>query len=226
MKISELMEAIKGWKHAHSDIAKMRAAKAAHSHTAKLVSLKKDGTESRMHDAVSTYPTESEARARHADIVKMNPGRQIRHNLYVHNQLVGMLDTNLQEVSHKVGQAAGKALANTGTTDPVQQQKYMLEYQELQAKEKQIQSLPDANTGKYASQLMNISRQKIQVARAGGLNAWGQPLVENASSGATSSGSIATVAQAGLPIQRRPSLFGYVPAKPSTKNKKKRGANK
>ena len=136
-----------------------------------------------------------------------------------------LLHTNLQEVSHKVGMAADRALTPKSVTSQ-EQQKYMLKYQELQAKEKQIQSLPDANTGKYASQLMNISRQKIKVARAGGLNAWGQPLVENASSGATSSGSIATVAQAGLPIQRRPSLFGYVPAKPSTKNKKKRGANK
>jgi hypothetical protein len=81
MKIQELVEAI----------SRMRTQRAAQSHEAKLVSLKKDGTESRMHDAAKTFPTEAEARSYHAHIVKLNPGKQIRHNLYVNNQLVGPL---------------------------------------------------------------------------------------------------------------------------------------
>lgn len=97
MKIAELQEAIKGWKNAQSDIMKMRAAQRAASHAAKLVSVKKDGTESRMHDAISTYPTEAEARARHEDLVKMNPGRNITHNLYVDNQFVEKLTPQLAE---------------------------------------------------------------------------------------------------------------------------------
>lgn len=104
MKISELMEAIKGWKHAHADLVKMRAARAAEGHEARLVRLKKDGTESRMHDAVSTYPTEQDARNRHSQLVKMNPGRDIRHNLYVDNKLVTVLDP-----SHLMEYASGGA---------------------------------------------------------------------------------------------------------------------
>lgn len=100
MKISELQEAIKGWKHAHRDIAQMRAARTASGHTAKLVRLKKDGSESLMHDATSTYDTEDQARAKHAYWVKLNPGKDIRHNLYVDGKLVGILDTHtLQEMA-------------------------------------------------------------------------------------------------------------------------------
>lgn len=148
MKISELQEAIKGWKHAHSDISKMRADRAAQSHQARLVSLKKDGTESKMHDASSTYPTEADARRRHADLVKMNPGRNIRHNLYVDGKLVGVLDpTSLQE---------------------------------------------------------------------------------NASGGATGSGSVAGLPMYQGAVIRRPNLFGYVPAgrKTGTKTKKKSHSHK
>lgn len=140
MKISELQEAIKGWKHAHSDISKMRADRAAQSHQARLVSLKKDGTESKMHDASSTYPTEADARRRHADLVKMNPGRNIRHNLYVDNKLVGVLDKD--------------------------------------------------------------------------------NLLEFASSGATSAGSVASVANPSSMVMRRPNLFGYVPPTPKRKTSK------
>ena len=113
MKISELQEAIKGWKHAGSDLTKWRADKAASQHTAKLVSLKKDGTESKMHDATTTYPTEAEAREYHARIVKLNPTRNIRHNLYVDGKLVGVLDKdNLLEFASGGGTSAG-AVAST-----------------------------------------------------------------------------------------------------------------
>ena len=222
MKIQELVEAIKGWKHAHADIVKMRAAKAAQSHQARLVRLKKDGSESKMHDATSTYPTEQDARNRHSQLVKLNPGRDIRHHLYVDNKLVAVLDANLQEVSHKVGMAAGKALAKSGTIDAQEQQKYMQKFQELVAKEKEIQAQPDAGTGKYARELMNISRQKVKVANAGKLDAWGKPLMEYASGGATSTGSVASVANPFGITMRRPSLFGYVAPTPKHKKRKSR----
>lgn len=83
MKIKELQEAIKGWKHASSDLAKWRAAKKAAGQTVKLVSLKKDGNESKMHDATKTFDTEAQAREYHDRIVSLNPGKTIRHHLYV-----------------------------------------------------------------------------------------------------------------------------------------------
>jgi hypothetical protein len=108
MKISELLEAIKGWKHAHGDIIKMRADRAAAQHTAKLVKLNKDGAESKMHDATTTYPTEEKAREYHDRIVKLNPTRNIRHNLYVDGKLVGVLDKdNLLEFASGGGTSAG-----------------------------------------------------------------------------------------------------------------------
>jgi len=108
MKISELLEAIKGWKHAGSDIAKWRADKAAAQHTAKLVKLNKDDAESKMHDATTTYPTEEKAREYHSRIVKLNPTRNIRHNLYVDGKLVGILDKdNLLEFASGGGTSAG-----------------------------------------------------------------------------------------------------------------------
>lgn len=79
----ELDEAIKGWKHAHSDIAKARAAASSASNNVKLVRLRKDGKESGMHDATKTFKSEDEARAHHANMVKLNPGKNIAHNLYV-----------------------------------------------------------------------------------------------------------------------------------------------
>jgi hypothetical protein len=113
MKISELQEAIKGWKHAGRDITRMRADKAAAQHTSKLVKLNKDGTESKMHDATTTYPTEKEAKEYHDRIVKLNPTRNIRHNLYVDDKLVGVLDKdNLLEFASGGGTSSG-AVAST-----------------------------------------------------------------------------------------------------------------
>jgi post-segregation antitoxin (ccd killing protein) len=220
MKIQELMEAIKGWKHAHGDIQKMRAARAAASHTAKLVRLKKDGSESHMHDAVSTYETAQDARKRHMDLVKLNPGRNITHNLYVDSKFVEVLTPDsLTEVSHKVGMAAIKALCKTAVTQEVQE-KHMKQWQELDRKEDEIQARLDAHTGKYAKELMQISRQKIKVASAGGLNAFGKPLQEHASSGATSAASVATLAQPLGAVVRRPSLFGHTSGVPDRKKRK------
>ena len=221
MKIHELLEAIKGWKHAHSDLMRIRADHSALSHRARLVSLKKDGTESKMHDATSTYPTEEDARKRHADLVKLNPGRNIRHNLYVDDNLVDVLDSNtVQEASHKVGAAAEKALRKTAPTVSDQEQA-MHKWQQLDHKEKEIRDRPDANTGKYAKELMSINRQKVKVATAGGLNAFGKPLMEFASGGGTSAASVASVVNPFGIVMRRPSLFGYVAPTPNRKKGKK-----
>lgn len=212
MKIKELQEAIKGWKHAHSDLAKWRAAKKAAAQSVKLVSLKKDGSESKMHDAVKTFDTEAEAKEYHNRIVSLNPTRNIKHNLYVDGKLVGELGSaNIQEVSHKVGTAAARALSVTSKITTEQQAKYIKKYQEIEDKIKEIEARPDSHTGKYAKELMNLSRQKIKVGVSGHLDAMGRPLKESASSGGTSAGAIATVANAQGKINRRPSLFGYVP---------------
>lgn len=220
MKIHELQEAIKGWKHAHRDLTKMRSDRAAAQHTAKLVSIKKDGTESRMHDAAKTFPTEAEAREYHARIVKLNPGRNIRHNLYVDGNLVHMLDmTTLQEVAHDVGKRAEKVL--TKIAPQGDQDVYVKKWQALDKKEKHIQNLPDAHTGKYAKQLTNISIQKIKVARAGNLNAHGDPLQEDASPGATASGNVASLAMPLGAIQRRPHMFGLASSGKTIRKKRK-----
>jgi hypothetical protein len=73
-------EGIKGWKHAHSDMMKHRAESGKEVH---LVSLKKDGTESKMHDAKKSFKSEEEARAHHKRVKELNPNRTIAHNLYV-----------------------------------------------------------------------------------------------------------------------------------------------
>jgi hypothetical protein len=134
-----------------------------------------------------------------------------------------MLDTSLTEVSHKVGQAAGKVLSKSVSISPEEQQKYIKKYQALDTKEKQLSAQPDVNTGKYTKQFQHIHREKVKVARAGNLNAFGQPLAETASGGATSSGAIASVTNPFGIVMRRPSLFGYV--KPVKKTHTKSGKN-
>lgn len=126
MKIQELREAIKGWKHAGRDIQRMRTQRAAEKHTARLVSLKKDGTESRMHDAAKTFPTEAEARAYHANIVKLNPGKNIRHNLYVNGELVGVLTSeNLQEDASMGATASGNVASLAMPLGTIQRRPHM-----------------------------------------------------------------------------------------------------
>ena len=84
----ELDENIKGWKHAASDISKMRSTQGK---TVKLVSLKKDGNESKMHDASKTFRSEDEAQEHHDRVTKLNPKSKIRHNLYVDGKQVKTL---------------------------------------------------------------------------------------------------------------------------------------
>jgi hypothetical protein len=86
-----LEEAIKGWKNAASDIRKFRSAASDAKKSAMLVSLKKDGSESGMHDAKSYHASEEEARKKHETITKLNPNRKIRHNLYVDGKKVDTL---------------------------------------------------------------------------------------------------------------------------------------
>lgn len=85
-------QGIKGWKHAHSDIAKSRAKSKEQDMEHRLVSLKKDGNESKMHDATKTFRSEVEAREYHERIKKLNPNRNIRHNYYVGGKLKGVLE--------------------------------------------------------------------------------------------------------------------------------------
>lgn len=47
-------------------------------------------------------------------------------------------------------------------------------------------------------------------------------IIESASSGATAAGSVASVANPMGAINRRPSLFGYIPEPAQTKRKKSR----
>ena len=60
MKIQELMEAIKGWKHAHSDLAKWRAQARAAAQPARLVRLKKDGSEFPVEIGLNPIETDEE----------------------------------------------------------------------------------------------------------------------------------------------------------------------
>lgn len=78
-----IQEAIKGWKHAHSDLMKIRSSAASAEHSFKLVRLKKDGNESGMHDAAKSFKSEEEARKHHENLIKLNPGKNIAHNLYI-----------------------------------------------------------------------------------------------------------------------------------------------
>jgi hypothetical protein len=112
MKISEVMEAIKGWKHAHRDLNKWRAERAAAARTVKLVRVKKDGKESAMHDATSVFDTEQQARQQHERMVSYNPGQRIRHNLYVDNQLVATLDGSLGESATGGATSSGAVATN------------------------------------------------------------------------------------------------------------------
>jgi hypothetical protein len=208
---TNIPEAIKGWKHAQSDLAKWRAGKKSASQPVKLVSVKKDGNESKMHDAVKTFDTQDQALEYHKRLIGLNPGRNIKHNLYVDGQLVQLLDaTHLKEVRHQIGAAAEKALKKASDNGN-SQARAIEKWKQLDAREKEIQARSDANTGKYAKTLDNITRQKTQVAKNGNLNAFGKPVSESASAGGTSAGAIASMANPQGQVNRRPSLFGYVP---------------
>lgn len=134
-------------------------------------------------------------------------------------------NTHLSEVSHKVGAAAGKALAGVHVT-PDQQQKFISKFQQLQDQIQQLQMRPDAHSGKYAKEFQNLERQKVKIARAGNLNAFGEPMMETASGGSTSSGAVATNVNPFGIVIKRPSLFGYQVPKSQPKSQKKHRSHK
>jgi hypothetical protein len=83
-----ILENIKGWKNAHSDLMKHRAAK---NKSVTLVSLKKDGNESQMSTAIKQFTSETEALEHHSRVTNLNPTMNIRHNLYVDGVLKSTL---------------------------------------------------------------------------------------------------------------------------------------
>jgi hypothetical protein len=118
----ELDEAIKGWKHAGRDLMKMRTARSDAAKSARLVTVKKDGTESKMHDAISYHNDEDSARKHHDNITKLNPTRKIRHNLYVDGKKIEMLgEETLDEakkfVFDKPMSSTVKAYSNRDTNE-------------------------------------------------------------------------------------------------------------
>ena len=96
---SEIDEAIKGWKHAHNDLAKIRASASDASKSVKLVRLNKSGSESKLHDAEKPFKSEEEAHAYHSNLVKLNPGKGIAHNLYVNGEHKGTLKESMDEAA-------------------------------------------------------------------------------------------------------------------------------
>src|SRR4051812_15875462 len=110
MKLFDLFnEEIKGWKHAGRDISAMRHQQAQNAKSVKLVKLKNDGSESKMHDASSMYSTEDEAKAHHDRILQLNPTRVIRHNMYVDGKFVAKLDGPSHDIEEVYpGQSSGR----------------------------------------------------------------------------------------------------------------------
>lgn len=82
---------IKGWKNAHSDIMKHRAAAKEAGKSVQTVRLKKDGGESGMHDAKKGHSSVEDAEKHHENLKSLNPGRNVAHNLYVDGKLVKKL---------------------------------------------------------------------------------------------------------------------------------------
>ena len=92
-------EAIKGWKNAHSDIAKARSEQGKN---VVLHRLKNDGTESGMATARTSFSSEEEALRRHEDMVKLNPGKKIGHNLYVDGKFIKALGESVSDSTVKM----------------------------------------------------------------------------------------------------------------------------
>lgn len=99
----ELEEHIKGWKNAHSDIAKFRKDQADSQKTVHLHRLNANGKESGMHDARKPFSTEDEAREHHKKMRELNPKSNIRHNLYVGGEHKGILgEEEVNELSKQL----------------------------------------------------------------------------------------------------------------------------
>lgn len=83
-KAQRLLEHIKNWKHAHSDMAKIRASKSAEGKTVHTVSITKKGEINKM-DTRKAHDSEEQARDHIANIKRMNPHLQNKksHRLFV-----------------------------------------------------------------------------------------------------------------------------------------------
>ncbi|USV40893.1 hypothetical protein [Xanthomonas phage BUDD] len=86
-----LGEAIKGWKHAHNDLAKHRREQSQSGNEWHTHALNKSGKESGMHDARKSHASEAAARAHHDLLKKNNPNSHIAHNLYHNGKHVGTM---------------------------------------------------------------------------------------------------------------------------------------
>lgn len=81
---------IKGWKNAHNDIAKQSARTSAASSEWHTVVLKKNGEESKMHDAKKAHKSEEDAVGYSDRIKKLNAGHP-GHALYQNHKFVRKL---------------------------------------------------------------------------------------------------------------------------------------
>lgn len=95
----DVSEAIKGWKNAHSDIAKARSEQGKN---VVLHRLKNDGTESGMATARTGFSSEEEAIKQHENMVKLNPGKKIGHNLYVDGKFIKALGESVSDSTVKM----------------------------------------------------------------------------------------------------------------------------
>lgn len=75
--LNQIREQIKGWKHAHADIAKHRAQQAGEGKEWHTVSITKKGDVNKM-DTKKPHSSEEDARAHIANIKSMNPHLQNR----------------------------------------------------------------------------------------------------------------------------------------------------
>ena len=84
MRIADLQE---GMSRAGEILAKGRKARSDAQKAITLVRLKKDGAESKMHDAASKHTDLKAAQEYHDRLVKLNPKSTIAHNVYTDNSL-------------------------------------------------------------------------------------------------------------------------------------------
>lgn len=122
-----LNESIKGWKNAQSDIAKHRSAARQEAAPVKLVRLKKDGKESGMSDASSSYASAEEAEKKAAYWVSLNPGKHMMYNLYVDGKLTKTVGSDgKSKLNESLGSPAleeylsGKYTATVAGRDSIQ----------------------------------------------------------------------------------------------------------
>lgn len=94
----KLDEAIKGWKHAHTDIIKSRAAASAAAKPIQLRRLTSKGVESKMSSTEQSAFSSHEDAQKHVDNMhQMNPGKKFSYNKYVEGKHVGVITKSTNE---------------------------------------------------------------------------------------------------------------------------------